>query len=297
MRRALALLCLTVGCQPSFDRLRSSIDQPRVLAVRSEPPEARPGTQIALEALLVDVTGPVSGAAASWAFCMKPRPAADSNTFSALCLEAASSSLLPLVTGADPLTASALLPTAGCAVFGSEPAPPKPGEPPLRAADPDPSGGYYQPVRLTVGAGQPVAFAQIRLQCALPQAPAAVAQAFRDGYHPNKNPGLTELAFAGGATTVARGASVLLFATWPADDAEPYLAYDLKSSTLQDRVETLRVAWFATAGTLASDPTLHQGGAEVAWAAPAVPGTAHFWAVLRDDRGGMGWKHLAVEVR
>ena len=42
------------------------------------------------------------------------------------------------------MAADTTLPVEGCSAFGSEPLPPKPGDPPTRAADPDTTGGYYQ---------------------------------------------------------------------------------------------------------------------------------------------------------
>ena len=34
-----------------------------------------------------------------------------------------------------------------------------------------------------------------------------------------------------------------------------------------------------------------------AWTAPSQPGTVHLWIVLRDERGGAGWKSFVVDVR
>ena len=293
------LLAGSVGCQPAFQRTPSLIDAPRILAVRATPAEARPGAGVVVEALLVDPSGPVTATAPGWAFCVKPRPAADYNTISAKCLEEVAPHLRPFSSGADPLRAMATLPLEGCALFGSEPLPPAQDEPPVRPADPDPTGGYYQPVRVSWAGGGPVAFGQVRLQCALPQASANVAQAFRDRYVANHNPILLALELADGATTVAPRAAVRLVGRWDAAEAEAYVAYDLRTSALQDRVEGLRISWFATGGQLDADTGLSADGvsAEVGWIAPAEPGLHHLWAVLRDDRGGMSWRHLALEVR
>ena len=301
MRAALlcSLAAVACACQPRFDRAPSRVDGPRVLAVRAEPPEAAPGASVTLAPLLVDAAGPLDAATVDWAFCLANRPAADDNTVSARCLPPDSPDLRPIAPGPAPPAATAVLPAEGCQVFGSEPPPPPPGEPPLRPVDPDPSGGYYQPVRLAVAGGEAVAFAQVRLRCALPAAPAPVAQEFRARYVPNRNPHLAELGLAGGATTVAPGGREVLQAAWAPEAAEPFVAFDLASSALVDRVEALRVSWFSTAGTFDADRSAPQGEAraQVGWRAPDAPGPVHLWAVLRDDRGGMGWRHLVVEVR
>lgn len=300
MRRLLAAALLALAaCQAPFERRPSEIDGPRFLAVRSEPPEAAPGTQVSLTALMVEPAGPVAALAPSWAFCVVDRPAAEDNTVSSRCVAADAPELLPFPGGADPLTATAALPAEGCQVFGSEPPPPPPGEPPQRPADPDSTGGYYQPVRVGWPGEGPVAFGQVRLSCALPAAPLEVARDFRARYRANQNPALAELELLGGAVAAAPGERLSLFAAWSAGAAEPFVVYDQASASLVDRVEALRVSWFATAGALDADVTreVSAGGAEVGWVAPAEPGTVHLWAVLRDDRGGAGWRHLAVEVR
>lgn len=302
MRRALALAVVLAGaaaCQPTFERRPSQVDGKRILAVQSTPAEAKPGAPVTLRALLVDESGPLGGPAPGWAFCVQGRPAADYNTVSQRCLANDVPYVRPFFSGADPFAADALLPSEGCAVFGSEPLPPKPGEQPTRAADPDGTGGYYQPVRVAWPGADPVAFGQVRLSCALPSAPAAAAFEFRDRYRANQNPALGELSLEGGVSAVSAGAQVRLSALADPADLEAFVAYDLKTSTVQDRVEALTVAWFGTRGRFEVDatPMAERGVAVVGWTAPDEPGPASLWAVLRDDRGGVAWRQLAVEVR
>jgi hypothetical protein len=292
-----SLIALSLAaCQPAFERRASQVDGPRFLAVRAEPAEAAAGATVALTALLVDESGPVLGPAPSWAFCLANRPAADDNTVADACLDDGSPALRPLAAGPGALEAAGALPLEGCQVFGSEPPPPGPGEPPVRPQDPDASGGYYQPVRVEWPGGGRVAFGQVRLACALPSAPAAVVQDFRARYQRNQNPRLLGLR---GAATVAPGERVALTAEWASDAAEQYVSYDLARVALADRAEVLRLSWFATLGALEADASGPLEGTEAAvgWRAPDAPGTVHLWAVLRDDRGGMDWRHLALEVR
>jgi hypothetical protein len=63
--------------------------------------------------------------------------------------------------------------------------------------------------------------------------------------------------------------------------------------------EELRVAWFATAGTL----EIAQTGASESglssdnlWIAPTKPQGVSLWIVLRDERGGVDWRELRFDV-
>jgi hypothetical protein len=83
--------------------------------------------------------------------------------------------------------------------------------------------------------------------------------------------------------------------------AEPYLRYDNASESLVERRETIRVAWFSTAGTIDHDQTGRDSTDTVtstddAWVAPDVAGPASLWFVVRDDRGGVGWFRIDLVV-
>jgi hypothetical protein len=132
--------------------------------------------------------------------------------------------------------------------------------------------------------------------------------------------------------SVRRGQRILLRATWPscpsesqcgdgicgqdettsdcADDcaepkgcagAEPYIYYDPLSRKLVERRESMRVAWFAGAGSFADDHTGRREDedetfSDGSWTAPKTPGPVHLWVVLRDSRGGIDWQSYVVEV-
>ena len=60
--------------------------------------------------------------------------------------------------------------------------------------------------------------------------------------------------------------------------------------------------WFATAGTFDEDHTGREEGdvapsTDNAWTAPSSAGQVHLWAVIRDDRGGVGWRSFTIDVR
>jgi hypothetical protein len=71
--------------------------------------------------------------------------------------------------------------------------------------------------------------------------------------------------------------------------------------------EFLSYAFFTTAGALSyastgGKPTPFAENKKIAdpssdWTAPPAPGRAELWVVVRDDRGGVGWKTLQAAVR
>jgi hypothetical protein len=86
--------------------------------------------------------------------------------------------------------------------------------------------------------------------------------------------------------------------------AERYLAFHLDTRQLVVDRETMRLSWFAGAsgGSFRDDrtgrnPDELETFTENAYTAPETPGQFPVWLVLRDDRGGITWKSLRVEVR
>lgn len=81
--------------------------------------------------------------------------------------------------------------------------------------------------------------------------------------------------------------------------AETFLWANPDTRAVLTRRETITVSWFADAGVFADEQT---GGSESAvdasnvWTAPPAPGVARLWIVLRDDRGGTGWREYLVQV-
>ncbi len=228
-RRLGAAALALAACRPEFDRGPSLVEGPRVLALRSTPAEARPGEPVTYEALLVDPGGTRGDVRAEWAFCNERKPLAELGPVSPACLAAAGPALAPF--GAGP-GATGPLPAEGCRLFGPDPPAAKPGEPAGRPVDPDPSGGYYQPLRLLYGVdgGERYALGGTRLRCGLAGANQETAAAFTRRYRPNENPALASLrALAPGLepaalapqgegppARLAPGARVRLVASWPA---------------------------------------------------------------------------------
>lgn len=283
MKRAW-LLAMCAACSSPLDQRLAIVDRPRVLAIVSTPAEVKPGAQVSYSALVASPEGTVT-AMPTWALCTAPKPPTEDDAVSVPCVDDPSA-----LIAIDP--AAATIPANACMQFG-------PDVPPggFRPRDPDPTGGYYQPVRADVS-GAAVAFGFTRITCNLAAAPPDVAHAYQTMYVANANPTLAVAA----PSSVAAGESVTLTASWPASAAESYLYFDPQQQALVTRRESMRVSWYATAGSLPVDASA-VGEADAAtsvsttWRAPAGAGTVWLWFVLRDSRGGIATASAQVTVR
>jgi hypothetical protein len=196
-----------VGCKPDLDQTVSIVGDPIVLDVKSEPAEADPldpmHDTVQLTALYVDRDGPIANGDIDWAFCTARNPLANLGSVNPQCLEPGEASWFvpigqgPQVTGA--------LPTIACRQFGPDVPEPTPGQPQGRPVDPDPTGGYYQPARLTIpsDAGALTGIAETRLICGNGLATGSAAPDYNRRYHPNTNPAVASLRIVTGSTTSA----------------------------------------------------------------------------------------------
>jgi hypothetical protein len=308
----LAVLALAAGagaCKPDLGSPASLVIGPRVLAVRGIPAESEPGTNVAFDVLAVEPDGTIVDPALGWSFCHTPKPPAEANAVSSECLDA------PEEAGPTP-TFMATLPGDGCMTFGPQPPPVQPGQPPIRPRDPDGTGGFYQPLRVTLQAAgnTEVAFALERITCMLANAPIDITRTFNTTYTKNLNPVIDHVtvdpdgsatplvgAAAATGTAIAAGTTVTLELGWPAEAPESYPVWDLASRSLVTHRESLRVSWFASAGAFPRDTT-GRGEEEPElfarndWTAPDVVGRVHFWVVLRDSRGGVDFAAFDLSV-
>src|SRR5262249_11093120 len=119
MRRAgrwLPLGLALAGCRPDLGDRESLVTAPRVLAVRGEPPEVKPGDAVTFDLLVASPGGTIADPPAAWAFCDRAKPLADNASVSADCLQ--EDAVEPIVPPAA--TASATLPKDGCTTFGPD---------------------------------------------------------------------------------------------------------------------------------------------------------------------------------
>lgn len=83
---------------------------------------------------------------------------------------------------------------------------------------------------------------------------------------------------------------------------ERYLRYDRQRGELVAEREAMRVAWYATAGSYddertGADPDPNAVGTRNRFRAPTTPGNGTLWLVLRDSRGGVGFRTQPFVVR
>ena len=288
--RAALLLVMLAACDSALDQRLAILTQPRVLAIAATPPEARPGETVAYTALVAGPDGAIDGAnegateaPPSWAFCTSPKSPTEDNSASVACV--AGEALIDLPGSS---TARGAIPMDACLTFG-----PDTLSPGFRPRDPDPTGGYYQPVRLVVD--HLLAIGLSRVVCDLPNAPGAVAIDYRQHYVPNASPVLHPLVYP----PIHTGDSVELRASW--DEPETYLYFDQLGQVLVTRREAMRASFFATAGAMDLDAVARgeddpeTSGATI-WHAPSNPGLQSVFIVLRDSRGGIAFQTIAMPV-
>ena len=157
---------------------------------------------------------------------------------------------------------------------------------------------------MTPDSQNPVAVGQVRVRCALPQAPIDIAREYAARYTNNQNPQLTTLRLLGSngekQTDYLPGQAFNIEGSWMPGTAEPFVSYDKQTSQLVEATEVLTMSWFVTAGTLDVDRTEAESGearVRAQWTAPEIPQTVRIWAVLRDNRGGMSWSQLSVDPK
>ena len=280
--RAALILPMLAACDSALDQRLAILTEPRVLAIAATPAEARPGEPVAYTALVAGPDGEIESPR-TWAFCTSPKSPTEDNSASVPCV--AGEALIGLLGGS---TASGAIPKDACLTYG-----PDTLSPGFRPRDPDPTGGYNQPVRLVVD--RLLAIGLSRVVCDLPNAPGAVAIDYKQHYQPNASPVLHPLSYP----VIHTGESVELRASW--DEPETYLYYDQLSQTLIARREAMRVSFFATAGAMDLDAVGRDendpetSGATI-WHAPAYPGLQSVFLVLRDSRGGITFQTVAMAV-
>jgi hypothetical protein len=304
-----ALLGSLLACIPEFESDLSLVEAPRVLALRSEPAEAAPGESVTVHALVAAPDGTHEQAELDWSLCVARRPLTTLAPIAPECAALLDDPEVIDALGSGP-SVVATIPTDACRRFGPEPPPASPGEPTGRPVDPDPTGGYYQPVLAQLLDDDTVNLLQARITCGLAGATQAQAAEFAQTYQPNLAPAVEgvrlledelQLLAADPPARVGAEQHVELRVRWSEADAETHVYFDPIALELDTRREAIAVAWYTTAGRLADartgraedDLTTHSDNT---WVAPREAGLVFFWVVLRDDRGGVGWASFALEV-
>lgn len=296
MKRVLLIaIIFAASCKPDFAERDSLVTSERVLAVRADPAEAKPDAPISYSLIVASPDGTIQNPQAAWAFCTTPTSLTENDSVSPDCLKDGVSE----IAGASS-SVQAPTPDDACSLFGPDT---PPGQ--VRPRDPDATGGFFQPIRASIGSI--VAFGFERINCDLANAPANVTLDFNHRYTLNANPQspLITTSMNGAPIDVgniASGTQVTFRATWAASDAESYVIYDAASVSVIPAREAMRVSWFATAGSFDADRTGRADDdattfTENAWTAPSSSGVVHMWIVLRDSRGGVAFTSNDLTVK
>ncbi|MBN2575803.1 MAG: hypothetical protein JXP73_14650 [Deltaproteobacteria bacterium] len=296
----LAVLPALAGCSDDFAPY-SLLDRLRILAVSAEPATPMPGEATTLSALTFAPGGETP--LLRWSWCPVPATAGDAyacpldesaaNQIFAAYLEPSAAPALPsfdlgaAATAAfvNPFSAGALATLCAAGVAS-----------PLWAQSFDCDDGY--PVTVVLDAATTSASLRAGFVLRLPTSATPES---------NNNPapaGLTlggiPLGAAPATVQVAPGATIELRADVPPDAAELRSIPPTEGAPGQ-RLERLTVSWFATSGKIDKARTSFIDGvaslgdmASNRFTAPAAEawpagGLVEFAAVVRDDRGGVGW--------
>jgi hypothetical protein len=281
--------------------------------------------------IAADMDGPIPApnalvpASAQWSICNVPKPPTEANAVNRACLNMDD---LPGVEGPTPITFQAPMPEKACELFGPQSPPVEGNAPPIRPRDPDVTGGYYLPVRVSLTIPQElwrpgmatqdalVGFGLERIFCGLANAPAGPIAGYNKTYRPNQNPFIDWVTYqigdgnaqilepaAGSSPSrpeIPMGSEVMFEASWTDEVVESYPSYDVLSRSLVTHREAMRVSWYATSGVFDHDTT-GRGENETdlytdnIWR-PNQTGPLHLWVVLRDSRGGVDTAYFQFVV-
>lgn len=297
----LALLCalLVGGCVINSDKYRRPrdlapdwlVDRTRLLGIRAEPAEARPGDVVTFEALIGQAWGDDTELAVIWLAC----PVDDEGNGFGCVTDFGSID----VATADPADLASL------GFIGFEP-----GLPPVYTVPDDLLDGL-EPDQRAEGRYVLVQTVALPLDLVDEQTEELDFALVDSGYKrlvvseaetPNHNPGLGVFTVDG--FPVPQGAVVTLdpgqtyeLGVLLLDDARETYVYVNSSGGTEDRVEEPYATWFTTGGDMTEEVTLWPY-LEATWVAPSDEAdgeepledpSGRWYAVFRDRRGGMSW--------
>jgi len=217
------VVAAAAACKPNLNDTTSIVTVPTVLAVQSSPAEAPPSTSVTYTALVAGPSGDLLSSPVRWNYCNERNPLSNLGPVAVQCVEPGNAALQPIGSG---LGATAAIPTLACTNFGPNPPAATAGQPAGRPVDPDPSGGYYQPVSVFLpgGSGTQILLYDMRLSCGFAGANEDSQGELQARYHLNENPSVAALK-AGGSTfaldttgkanTVRSDQTVALEVSWP----------------------------------------------------------------------------------
>lgn len=278
------ILCVTVmvSCVDEVQDQSFLITDDRVLAIRGIPAEVRPGQDAQYEVLLA--SNNEDNIDVDFSYCTEARRAEERQGISESCL---------LGDSLQAIQAETTMLSDACSRFGPNTPPSQnPLEPPLRPSDPDPSGGYFVPIRAETLST--ASFGQHRIRCDLAGATRALFEEFNERYISNNHPVIQTVR---APDVVEPFTSYELSLEVNEASFEPYVIFDAEESLLRDAKETVRVSWYVNKGEL----SISQGRvfedtkkATTVWTAADDGFEVKGWVVVRDDRGGIDFKSFKI---
>jgi hypothetical protein len=219
----ISLALASAACVPDFDTDLSQLTEPQVLAISSSPAEAAPEKPLKLSALVAVPEGE-RAPRLDWTMCLARKPLTELGPVSPLCFGAGSDedsgSVVDLGSGSS---VDATLDKDVCKLFGPLRPAPVGNEGAGRPADPDVTGGFYQPFVARLGGA--TTLGSVRIDCDLANVNRDEAIDYRKRYRSNENPRIAEVARLTDAGseplaaddepfTLAAGSRLALRASW-----------------------------------------------------------------------------------
>lgn len=329
---AALVFALAPACKPDLEGRPSRIDGPRLLAVRAIPAEVETRDPFALDALVVDPNGTVA-TTLDYGFCVARKPLSDLGSVARACVDAAPGAIVP--AGASPSMPDDACRNFGPEVpppkAGEDPG--RPFDPDLTGGyyQPVRAFGAGEDVRAEIAQ---VRVACGVFGATAEQAADFRAHYHSNGNPEVASLTLDGVTIANDTPAAAvAGATVSLGVTWspcPATDAcgdgvcgptetrvdcaadcagtaktctgaERYAYFDVGARAVVRRRESIVASYYATGGDFAADRSGRaedelQNDTSVRFTLPNEPGLVHGWVVVRDDRGGVGFREFAIQV-
>src|SRR4051794_35455584 len=114
---AVLLAAVAVGCAPNLEGGASLVNRPQVIAISSEPAEAKPGEAVAYQALYATPEAAPDSSDLQWDFCTVQKPLALIGPVAPECLSPSGPQLVSLGHGASVAGPEVRLPDDACATF------------------------------------------------------------------------------------------------------------------------------------------------------------------------------------
>lgn len=292
-----------MACVPTVDEDPSRAERDQILAIRFEPAEAEPKAPTSVTALFV---GDADSGEPAVAFdlCLARKALSELGPVAPECVANGpehEDAVRYLGMGG---AVDFVVPDDACRSFGPQRPEAEPGQPPGRPADPDPTGGYYQPVIARLGN---TALGGLRLDCGLPGASQEQVAEYNRNYEPNTNPSLERVALRIGdgswrdaaeedSLSVPPDTIVRIRTEWSAP--QTYQLLSTEERVLERREEIYLASFYSSVGGFVSHRIAvdERSRADAEWRSPRNAGVVRIWAIVRDGRGGVGWASFGLNV-